>query len=201
MEKLIHFQYKSEPNAVALFEAVSAPISRPQIFAGHYRGEDFNLVTDVGSRAERHKRSLCSSKGFTGNSIYHLGRLLQLPACTTSVVSYKLLVMEVEWRPHLSKSEQTVIGATSIWYRAFNLRSLMWCHLKSLNVPGILRRWHFKKPPVLCQCRIFCELLKLIHWLLTFGSKPQNKTTQEFHKMILHQARLCKDTLCFRFLA
>lgn len=42
---------------MALFEAVSAPISCPQIFAGHYRGEDFNLVTDVGSREERHKRS------------------------------------------------------------------------------------------------------------------------------------------------
>lgn len=38
---------------MALFKAVSAPISCPQIFAGHYRGEDFNLVTDVGSREEK----------------------------------------------------------------------------------------------------------------------------------------------------
>lgn len=33
--------------------AASARISRPQIFAGHYRGEDFNLVPDVGSSQEK----------------------------------------------------------------------------------------------------------------------------------------------------
>lgn len=44
---------------MALFKAVSAPISCPQIFAGHDRGEDFNLVTDVGSGEEKtQKKSL-----------------------------------------------------------------------------------------------------------------------------------------------
>lgn len=60
--------------------------------------------------------------------------------------SYELLVMEGGWRPHHSQTEQTVIGAVSIWYWAFNLRSLMQCHLKSLGIPGILRRWHLKSP-------------------------------------------------------
>lgn len=59
MEKLIRFQHESESNSVALFKAVSAPISCPQIFAGHDRGEDFNLVTDVGSSEEMtQKKSL-----------------------------------------------------------------------------------------------------------------------------------------------
>lgn len=63
VEELIPFRHESLTNSVALFKAAGAPISRPQIVAGHYRGEDFNLVADVGSREERHKRSLCFSKG------------------------------------------------------------------------------------------------------------------------------------------
>lgn len=91
MEKLIRFQHESEPNSVALFKAVSTPISCPQIFAGQYRGEDFNLVTDVGSRTGRHKRSLCSGKGCTANGTYHLGSVANVRHLD---VSCKLLFME-----------------------------------------------------------------------------------------------------------
>lgn len=87
MEKLIRFQHESEPNSVALLKALRAPISCPQIFAGHYRGEDFNLVIDVGSGKERHKGSLCSSEEFIGNGTYHLGRNFTATDVSHSVAS------------------------------------------------------------------------------------------------------------------
>lgn len=50
MEELIRFSRReSQAASPSLFKAASAAISPPQIFAGHSRGEDFNLVTDVGS--------------------------------------------------------------------------------------------------------------------------------------------------------
>lgn len=50
MEELIRFSRReSQAASLSLFKAASAAISPPQIFAGHSRGEDFNLVTDVGS--------------------------------------------------------------------------------------------------------------------------------------------------------
>ena len=95
MEKLIRFQHESEPNSVALFKAVSAPISCPQIFAGQYRGEDFNLVTDVGSREEKTQKKSLFQQGV--HQKWHISSWENFTAADArcrDVRLYKLLFMK-----------------------------------------------------------------------------------------------------------
>lgn len=87
MEKLICFKYESQSNSVALFKAVNTPISCPQIFAGHNRGEDFNLVPDVGSSEENETKGIfVPARRFTGNGTYRLGTVSQLQCANATRV-------------------------------------------------------------------------------------------------------------------
>lgn len=150
MEKLIRFEHESQSNSVALFKAVSIPICCPQIFAGHDRGADFNLVTDVGSRAEETQKH-CFSEEFTANGTYRLGKNSLLLTCAYCAVVF--FIKEALGRT--LQQNWAVIGPASIWYWAFNRRSLMRCHLKRLSIPWILRRWHLKSPQFSSNTKYF----------------------------------------------
>lgn len=106
MEKLIRFQHESEPNSVALFEAVSAPISCPQIFAGHYRGEDFNLVTDVGSREGKTQKESLFQQGVHWK--WHISsweNLATANVCHRDVCLYKLLFKKKKGKPKATQQQ------------------------------------------------------------------------------------------------
>lgn len=140
--KLIRFQHESQPNSTHCSRqwALLSHVPRYLQVTAEERISIWSLMLD--QERKHTKEVFVPARGFLCNKgvDWKMAHIIlgEFPCCQCAPrVFYKLLFMKGNWRPHNSKTEQTVIGAASIWYWTFNRRSLMRCHLKSLSIPGI----------------------------------------------------------------